>query len=307
MLTSFFSKSKPVNYLLVTIFMTFFFVIHHFITAKTVFVFSEIIFQIAMLLVFLFSMLLIDFISRKNDLTKNNTIKVFVFAVFVTMLPITFLKTDVLIANFFILLALRRILSLKTNKDIEKKIFDAALWISVASCFYFWSFLFIIVLFIAIVLLAGNNFKNFFIPFLSMAAVIVLTNTFTLLFLNAFFLPLDWVGTFGFNFTAFNEIKLLLPISIAAAITLWVIVNNFIVMKKKNKKNKATLTLIIISLFVAVGVVLLTPEKNGSELIFCALPFSILSSNYLEIPKDKTFKESMMWLLLLMPIIILFI
>lgn len=307
MLTSFFSKSKPVNYLLVAIFMALFFVTHHFMTAKTEFVFRELFFQTAMLLVFLFSMLLIDFISRKNDLTKNNTFKVFVFAVFVTMLPVTFLKTDVLIANFFILLALRRIISLKTNKDIQKKIFDAALWISVASCFYFWSFLFIVVLFAGIMLMAGNNFKNFFIPFVSMGTVIVLTNTYTLLVQNTFFLPLDWVGTIGFDFTTLNDLKLLLPISVAAAITLWVTTNYFIKLKNKSKKNKSTSTLIFICLLVAIGILILTPHKNGSELAFYALPFSVLTSNYLETPKEKSFKETMMWLLLLMPFILLFI
>lgn len=287
--------------------MTLFYVIHHLMAAKTVFLPGKIIIQIAMFLVFLLSMLLIDFISRKNDLTKNNTFKIFVFAVFVTMLPVTFLKNDVLISNFFILLALRRIISLKTNKDIQKKIFDAALWISVASCFYFWSFLFILVLYTATALMAGNNFKNFFIPFVSMATVIVLTNTYTLLFQNTFFLPLDWVGSIGFDFTTLNNLKLLLPISVVAAITVWVISTNFRIHKNKNKKNKASIFLILLTLFVAIAIVLLTPEKNGSELIFYALPFSILSSNYLEIPKDKAFKETVMWLLLLMPFIILFI
>lgn len=307
MLTSFFSKSKPVNYLIVAIFMTLFYVIHHFMASKTVFVFSQFIIQAAMLVVFLLSMLLLDFISKKNDLTKNNTFKIVVFAVFMAMLPATLLTTNVLIANFFILLAFRRIISLKNNKDIQKKIFDAALWISVASCVYFWSFLFILVLFAAIVLMVGNNFKNYIIPFVSMATVIVLTNTYTLLFQNTFFLPLDWIGTIGFDFTNLNDLKLLLPISLIATVTLWVTAHHFINLNKISKKNKSAVTIILCYLLVAISILILTPEKNGSELIFYALPFAILTTSFLETAKNKKLKETTIWLLLLMPVIILFI
>lgn len=306
MLTSFFSKSKPINYLLVAILMTFFFVIHVFMSIKTEFSLSTLLFQTLMLLVFLFSMLLIDFISRKNSLTKNNTFKIFVFAVFMLMLPPTFLKADVLISNFFILLALRRIISLKTNKETQNKIFDAALWIAVASCFYFWSFLFIIVLYAGIVLMSNNSFKNFFIPFLSFGAIVLLANTYTLLAQNAFYLPIDWVGTIGFNFTTLNDNSLLFPLSIIIALTLWVTASLFLNLKKKRKSDKSMIFLVFICLAVAVGVIILTSEKNGSELIFYALPFSILSSNYLESPKSKPFKEVVLWLLLFMPFILLF-
>lgn len=287
--------------------MTLFYVIHHFMASKTVFVFSQFIIQAAMLVVFLLSMLLLDFISRKNDLTKNNTFKIVVFAVFMAMLPATLLTTNVLIANFFILLAFRRIISLKNNKDIQKKIFDAALWISVASCVYFWSFLFILVLFAAIVLMVGNNFKNYIIPFVSMATVIVLTNTYTLLFQNTFFLPLDWIGTIGFDFTNLNDLKLLLPISLIATVTLWVTAHHFINLNKISKKNKSAVTIILCYLLVAISILILTPEKNGSELIFYALPFAILTTSFLETAKNKKLKETTIWLLLLMPVIILFI
>lgn len=307
MLTSFFSKSKPVNYLIVAIFMTLFYVIHHFMASKTVFVFSQFIIQAAMLVVFLLSMLLLDFISRKNDLTKNNTFKIVVFAGFMAMLPATLLTTNVLIANFFILLAFMRIISLKNNKDIQKKIFDAALLISVASCVYFWSFLFIILLFAAIVLMTGNNFKNYIIPFVSMATVIVLTNTYTLLFQNTFFLPLDWIGTIGFDFTNLNDLKLLLPISLISTVTLWVTAHHFINLNKISKKNKSAVTIILCYLLVAISILILTPEKNGSELIFYALPFAILTTSFLETAKNKKLKETTIWLLLLMPVIILFI
>ncbi|MBA3985022.1 MAG: hypothetical protein H0X63_00210 [Flavobacteriales bacterium] len=304
MLTSFFSKSKPVNYLIVGILMTIFFWIHHVFTAKTVFTLTEIAFQLGMLLLFIISMLLVDFVARKNDLTKNNTFKIFLYAIFTLLLPITFLETEILIANFFILLGLRRILSLKSHKDTQKKIFDAALWISVASCFYFWSFLFVVLLFIAILFIAGNNFKNYLIPFVGMATVIVLTNSYTLLVQDAFYTPLDWVGTFGFDFTTYNTINLWIPISIVIAILVWVIAHHFIDLAKKSKKFKMTANLILVALSIAVLITLVTPTKNGAELLFMAMPFSVLTANYFEMPNEKVFKEILLWLLALTPFFI---
>lgn len=307
MLTSFFSKSKPVNYLLVAIFMTLFFVGHHFISAENEFNLAKVAFQLLMLFVFLASMLLLDFISRKNNLTKNNTFKIILFAVFLLAFPASFLTAEVLIANFFVLLALRRIISLKSKKDVQKKILDAAIWIALASCIYFWSILFMVALFVAIALYAGTNFKNYLIPFVGVAAIIILANTYTLFAQNAFYLPLDWVRTSGFDFQAYHIWQLLLPLSIVLGILLWALVDFYFDPKDKSKNKKRTTHLIHFILLLAVGIVVLTPEKNGAELLFMAMPFSVLTANYFEKRGDFIFKEFVLWSLLVLPFIVLFL
>ncbi|MEX0997225.1 MAG: DUF6427 family protein [Flavobacteriaceae bacterium] len=307
MLTSFFSKSKPVNYLLVGIFMALFFVGHYFISSDKDFTIGKVASQTLMLFVFLLSMLLVDFISRKNNLTNNNTFKILLFAIFVTTFPATFLYTEVLIANFFILLALRRIISLKTNKDIQKKIFDAALWIALASCIYFWSILFMGVLFVSIAQYAGTNFKNYLIPFIGVAAIIILSNSYTLFVQNAFYLPIDWVRTSGFDFQVYNHLQILFPLSFFLGVLLWSIVEFYLDRKHKSKKKKRTTMLISFILATAICTIVFTPEKNGAELLFMAMPFSVLTANYFEKKGDFIFKEFILWLLLLMPFVVLFL
>jgi hypothetical protein len=46
------------------------------------------------------------------------------------------------------LLALRRLISLQSMKASKEKIFDASLWVFIASLFHFWSILFIVLIFI---------------------------------------------------------------------------------------------------------------------------------------------------------------
>ncbi|GGD79988.1 DUF6427 family protein [Planktosalinus lacus] len=307
MLTSFFGKSKPVNYVLVAAFMALFFLGHYFKSTETIESFSEIAFQVGMLLIFLLTMLLVDFISRKNKLTYNNTYLIVVFGIFITTIPASFLNAKVLVAHFFILLALRRMISLRSQKDVQKKLFDAALWISLASCFYFWSFLFVIFLFGSIVALVGRNFKNYVIPFVGMATVIILSNVYTLLVQNTFYSPLDWIEIPGFDFTSYNQFSLLLPASVFFTVMLWLSGHFLFKRKVKNKKQKTKNFQLYSLTLIALAIVIFTPHKNGSELAFSAMPFAVLTTNYLETKEEKGFKELLLWLLVLLPFLILFI
>src|SRR5690606_35634366 len=85
----------------------------------------------------LLSLFLLDFFASRNSLTKKNSYKLLMFGLFMAMLPETLLNSKMLLANFFVLLALRRIISLRSHKDMKKKLFDAAFWISIATLLYF--------------------------------------------------------------------------------------------------------------------------------------------------------------------------
>lgn len=306
MLTGFFSKSKPVNYLLVAVFMATVFLVYGFKSGSLFLSITDFFIQFVLLVLFLFSMLLADFITRKNDLTRKNTFVIFFYAAFCTMFPDTFLVPEVLIAHFFILLALRRIISLKTKKDIQKKIFDSALWIAVASCFDFWAFAFILILFLNIIFEAGDNYKHYFIPLVSFGVVIILTNVFTLFFQNAFYLPLDWMGSHGFDFTYYNKLSVLVPLSFVLALIVWMIGNFYAKMKQRSKKNIKSIQLILFGLLVAILISVFSPQKNGSELIYLSFPFAVFASNFIEFPEEKFFKEMLLWVFFFLPLAIFF-
>lgn len=306
MLTGFFSKSKPINYLLVAVFMAIVYLIYGLKSGSFFLSITDFVIQVVLLVLFIFSMLLADFISRKNDLTRKNTFVIFFYAAFCTMFPDTFLNSEVLIAHFFILLALRRIISLKTKKDTQKKIFDAALWIAVASCFDFWAFAFILFLYMNIIFEAGGNYKHYFIPFVSFGAVIMLTNVFTLYFQNAFYLPLDWMGSSGFDFLYYNTLSILVPLAFLLALIVWMTVFFLVKIKQRSKKNIRSIRLILFGLLIAMLIPVFSPQKNGSDLIYLSFSFAVFAANFIEIPEEKTFKEILLWVFLLMPFAIFF-
>jgi hypothetical protein len=67
-------------------------------------------------------------------------------------------------------------------KASKEKIFDASLWIILASLFHFWSILFLILVFISIILLVSRDYTNWVLPFIALLAVGILFAFFTSIF-----------------------------------------------------------------------------------------------------------------------------
>ncbi len=121
MLTSFFGKSKPINFLIVSMFIIigcFFRIIIDTGEQYNLQIFTR---QFITLLICFFSLFLLNFIIRKNRLTKINAYPILLFSCLIILIPAIFSETNLLLANLFLLLSLRRILSLTSEKNLEKK------------------------------------------------------------------------------------------------------------------------------------------------------------------------------------------
>lgn len=117
------------------------------------------------------SLAVFEFVVSKNDITPSSSYALWVTAV-LSLLYLTFNVTlSPIIALFFIMLALRRLLSLKTDHSTIKKIFDATFWIAIATIFYHWSALFYLVVYVAIFLYARNDFRHWVTPLIAMGCV----------------------------------------------------------------------------------------------------------------------------------------
>lgn len=304
MLTSFFGKSKPINLLAVVIFMTVFYIAAN---AGRLFANFDIWFfamKLGVFISFIVSVIVLDFIAKKNDLTKRSAFKILIFAVFSVSFIGILQDNQTIVANLFVLLSLRRIISLKSQKDIQKKIFDATLWICIASLFYFWSILFLIIIYSGILMHTTNYFKNWLIPPVAIFAVFLLVTGFNIIFHDSFFTINNWIQESDFNFSHYQQPKLFIPLSFILAVALWSISYYLKLLQKANINSRPTYILVLLTLITAVGIAILSPVKNGSELLFFFVPLSIIASNYFEGRSEKMFKEFLLAGLILMPILI---
>src|SRR5690606_30601877 len=157
MITSIFNKSKPINFVIV-----FFITLLAFLTARAntaiePLTISSVFRQMGLFLFCYISILVVNFIVSKHSLTKKSNYEILLYSLFLLAIPQTTLNTNMLFANFFILLSLRRIISLRSFISPEKKLFDAAFWIGIATLFFFWSVLFFVLIFIALLLYTDNK------------------------------------------------------------------------------------------------------------------------------------------------------
>ncbi len=307
MLTSLFKKDKPFMFLAVAFYILVIYVFYVFFNQNSSYSFSEILIKIAIFFLLIFIFLMTDFIGRKNNISKLSSYKIVLFALVIAMLPQTFFNEQIVVSALFILLATRRMISMRTQIEVQKKIFDASLWISLASCFYFWSVSYFVMLFASIIIHTNANYKLWLTPFLGMGTVILLSNVYTLLVQNAFYLPIDWVRPYGFDFESYFKIKIATPILILLALTFWAVIQLYLQYRNKNLKSKQTVILIFISLVISCAIVVFTPVKQVSEWLFFIAPFSLLMSIYFEAKNQSELKESISWILFLLPFLVFFL
>lgn len=284
--------------------MTIFYAIANFTDTFLTGSFGFLIKKAGVFICFITSVSVLDFIAKKNDLTKRSAYKIFIFGVFSVSFFAILRDNQVIIANLCILLALRRVISLKSQREIQKKIFDATFWVCIASLFYFWAILFLFVVYSGILLHTSNYFKHWLIPPVAIFAVAALVTGFHIIAYDQFYTITAWYQESSFDFEQYQAPRILIPLSIILGVAIWTLFYYFGLLQKANINSRPTYILVLLSLLTSLAIAVFSPVKNGSELIFFFIPLSIIASNYFENKKDRTFKEILLIGLLLMPILI---
>lgn len=307
MLTSFFEKSKPIHFVLASLFIvlgSFFWKVYFEVLEIKTQNFWQLLLINSLLV---FTIFLLDFIINKNFLTQKNSYAILVYVCFLLMFPSIFFNLKIVITHLLLLLSFRRILSLSSQKNSEKKVLDTALFISLASLFYFWSIFFFLVLFVALFQKTIKTYKLFFIPFVGFFTIMVLASVYNLLTKDQFIWEHLQPKEIGLHFLEYNQLYLLIPISLILALIIWSFLHfkSLFISIKPNKKPSQRI--LLLALFILLIMVLLVPKKTGAEFIYIMAPTAILVTNLLETLKEKWFKEVLLWLLVLMPVIIIFL
>lgn len=245
------------------------------------------------------SLFVLDFFVSKNNLTKRNSYKIFMFGLFVAVLPETLLNSQLLIANLFILLALRRLISLRSRKEVKKKLFDTAFWITLATLLFFWASLFYILIFMALILYSITDLKNWLVPIVAILCVAIIAASYMIVRDIDFELYLQGFFDLSFDFTPLNSKRIIVAATLLLSYGAWSSFYFLRNIRHQLKSYRPSFILVIISSFIGLLIILVSPYKDGSEFIFIFAPLAIMVSNYLEIISEKWFKESLIIVLIL--------
>jgi len=298
MITSVFRKSTPLNYSLVVILILVFFFLFQFQEPSWMSS-SFLAFQKMSLLCFIFaSFFLINFIVKKNGLSKDNGYAIFFYLLFILFFPTIFNNANVVYANFFVLLALRRLISLQSLKASKEKIFDASFWILIASLFQFWSILFLILVFISIIFHVSRDYRNWVLPFIALMAVAVIFLLISLIFhINAIeFFQKRAVVDFNINYFKNNYENGAL--SIYVAVELFFVVSMLMTFSNRPQIVHSSYKKIVACFFIAAFVFIISPDKSNDLLLFSIAPLTMMAASYVEYVQQKLNSEIVFYTLI---------
>ena len=282
MITSFFRTSKPLHYL---IFLVLFFAIfvfqsfyNHNINQSPISYFT----LFGVFFLFLATFFVYVFIITKNDLTQKNSFAALYLCLFIGIIPQFFLTPIVMLSNLFVLLGLRRIFSLKKNLNTKKKLFDAGFWIALATIFYPWTILYFVPLFVAILMITSDYFKNTFAVFFG-ALSVSLTAFFYFIFLNKDFdIWLKLMPQINLDLSIYYDLITFFPLAILLTSSLWGISSLFNRMVFKTSKSRFVYFILFSALVIGLIIPLVSENKSMADFIFLVFPLAIVMANNTE-------------------------
>ncbi|URC13708.1 DUF6427 family protein [Flavobacterium sp. B183] len=299
MITSVFKKSTPLNYSLVVILILVFFFLFQIQEPSWITSYFLAFQKVSLLCFILASFFLINFIVKKNGLSKDNGYAIFFYLLFLLFFPTIFNNANVIYGNFFILLALRRLISLQSLKASKEKIFDASFWILIASLFQFWCILFLILVFISIVFHVSRDYRNWILPFIALVAVFIIFLLVSLIFhidITDFF---QKRAVIDFNIDYFKSNYENGALSIYVAVTLFFVVSMLTTLSNRPQIVHSSYKKVVACFFIAAFVYILSPDKSNDLLFFSVAPLTIMAASHVEYMQQKLNNEIVFYVLIL--------
>jgi len=291
MITSVFKKSSPINYTVVTLLVFALFIVSQIKQGNWLNSTMNTVTSASIFILLFASLFLTNFIVKKNGLTKNSSYSILFFALFLMFFPSVLTNFRLIVANFFILLALRRLVSLQTLKAPKEKIFDASLWIFAASLFHYWAILFILLVYISIIYHVSRDYRNWLIPFVSLFATAIIY-LIVVLALN-----IDFMGNiatftaFDFRMDYFTNTYQNLALSMFTVVGIYFLFSKITSLTNRPLVLQASYKKIIFTFIIGVVIFVISPNKSNDVLLFTFFPLAVMASNAVEYSKNKPYQE----------------
>ena len=301
MITSIFGKTKPINYIIVLTFLFLFYWLVHFSLYDRVYRPEELLGQAFILGLLLFSIFIVNFVVKRNKITLANSYAILFYALLLVVFPETLTDNMAILSNFFVLLATRRLISMRSLKKLKFKIFDASIWIMFASLFYDWAILFLLVVFIAIYIYDPKNFRNWLAPIAAIFTVLMISSAYLVLTNNLDFLFTHYLFSIRFNVGHYlnwtSSSKLIIYMLALFILT----VMAFIKLGNSGVGKIVTTRLIVFSLIIGLVLNVLISSEDLHPILLTFFPASVLMTNYVESIKRDNIKEIVLIFSILIP------
>ena len=243
------------------------------------------------------SLLLLHQIDRWNELTDTkNCYSIAFFSIFVVLFPTLFDKVKLVGGNLLIIVALWRVLTLKTGEGIPQKLFDTSLLIICAGLLHPWALIFLLNVWISLLFYGAEKRRYCFIPLLAIITVSILLGAILLILQEPF--PIDDFTNLItsdinnlLNFSSHSIATTIAVCSLALLLLVALAVYYF-------RSVYHSISSLVVIQFLWIGLIVVFLSK---EVIYTFAPIAILFALYVEKIRVWWLKEIVLWSLLSMP------
>ena len=299
MITSVFKKSTPLNLILVVFLMLVFFLLYQIQDLTWTDSLVSILKKSGLFLVLLGSVFITNFVAKRNGLSKDSSYTIFFYFLFLLFFPSSLDNSNLILSNFFILLALRRLISLQSLKASREKIFDASLWIFVASLFHFWSILYIVLVFISIIFHVSRDYRNWVLPFIALFSVGTIASVFSIMFDTSIIEFVKTHATVNFKLDYFVNNYQNGAFSIYLTVALFFLISMFASLSSKPLLLHSSFKKILTSFFIGIAIFVVSANKSNDLLLYTFAPLAIMATSHIEIKQLQLKQEMVLGVLIL--------
>lgn len=279
MISSVFDKTNPINYVVALLLFSVHYWFWFWATGDEVYSTAELLVFFGKLTVVGLGMLLVEFTVKKNQISSKNTYVILLFTVFFGFFQNHIYDRNTLLALFFLLLAFRRILSIRSLISIKLKVFDASFWILIASYFNPSALHFFLILAFAIYFYQFEKLKNWLVILPAIGAYLLLVFAYKGIDEAQAFFDQHYQFQINFGDLSFSKNHLVVLgfvfLGILASIVTYRGLSRTLIGKL------ISIRLVLLSFFVAAFIALANLSK-GQDAIFLLFPVSVIYTNALE-------------------------
>lgn len=307
MLARFFQKSEPISFLSLLFLLLIYILLHSFYGFS-----GEINFTYSIRVLFgfvFFSGLLFfgDFIIQKNYLTPANYYAIFIFVLLFGLFPSALNLSKISIAHLFILLASRRMYSIRTKKAMLSKLFDSGFYIGIAFLLYPISSLYLLLIYISYFIYIRVINKDLLLPLIGFLTPILVT--FTYFFINdnyASFKTLVEINIAS-DFAVFKNQLIYIPSLVIIILTISAVFKNVTNRYSLDNEGRNNLNLVLNHFFIGIILFSISTMNFTESVQFLFLPTAILIGNLLSLTQKRWVKEMLLDGILLLTFIVPFL
>jgi len=260
--------------------------------------------QLLFFTVLAFSIFLLDFIVKRNKITAPNSFAILFYALLIIVFPETMADSNAIFCSFFLLLGSRRLISIRSLKNIQLKIFDATLWVVVSSLFYEWAIIYLILVFLAIYIYEPKNFRNWMVPFAGVFTVFMIAYCVLILANKTDFFLDHYQFSFEFNVDYFSQWVNSSKLVIYVLLTFFAMIFAFLKLGKAGLGQIVTMRLIGFSFLLGLILKILTSSADTHSIMVTFFPAAIFITNYVESIKKPNIKEVVLMVSVFIPMVI---